>query len=157
MNACQEWTEMLVDHALGRPADAALDAHLTACPNCSQALRAWRQKAAQMDAVVQQLAAAEPRAYAPERVLAQIKRFPQRTPFYVRIAMATLVLAICLVAVLYRATKQKSVPFPAVALSTWRSPTESLLHSAGDPLLKSVPHLGKGFFETKSAGDKNDQ
>ena len=149
---------MLVDHALGQPADAALGAHLTACPNCSQALRAWRQKAAQMDAAVQELAAAEPRAYGPERILAQIERFPLRRPFYGRIAMATLMLAICLVAVLYRQTRPpKSVPFPAVALSTWRSPTESLLHSAADPLLTSVPHLGKGFFETKSAGDKNGQ
>ena len=161
MNACPEWIEMLIDHALGQlgqPADAALKAHLTVCPNCSQALDVWRQEAIQMDAAVQELAAAEPRAYGPERVLAQIKRFPQRRPFYGRIAVATLMLAICLVAVLYRATQpQKSVPFPAVALSTWRSPTQSLLHSAADPLLESVPDLGKGFFETKSAGDKNGQ
>jgi anti-sigma factor RsiW len=164
MNACPEWIEMLMDHALGRlgqPADAAVEAHLTACLNCSHALQAWRQKAAQMDAAVQQLAAVEPRAYGPERVLAQIERFPQRRPLYGRVILATLMLAICIVAVLYRPTKpEKSVPFPVVALSalsTWRSPTQSLLHSAADPLLKSVPQVGEGYFETKSAGDQNGQ
>ena len=63
-------------------------------------------------------------------------------PFYGRIALAALILIVSVAVVLYRpAAPKKSVPFPVVALSalsTWRSPTESLLHSAADPLLKRV-------------------
>ena len=157
MNACPQWREELIDHALGQSPSAALEAHLAACAGCSQALEAWRQKAAQMDAGVQQLTAAEPRSHGPERVLTQIQQLSPSRPFYGRVALAALILTVSLVVVLYRPAPPKKAPFPVMALSTWRSPTESLLHSPADPLLKSVPHLGEKFFETKSAGDKNAQ
>jgi len=158
MNACPQWGEDLIDHALGQLPGAELEAHLAACPGCSEALEAWRQKAAQMDAGVHQLTAAEPRAQGPERVLTQIQQRSPVKPFYGRIALAALMLTVSLVVVLYRPTQPKKVvPFPVMALSTWRSPTESLLHSAADPLLKRVPRLGEKFFETMPTGDKNAQ
>jgi anti-sigma factor RsiW len=157
MNACPKWKEELIDYALGRPAGASLEAHLAACTGCSQALQAWRQKAAQMDAGVQQLTAAEPAAYGPQRILTQIQQLSPSKSFYGRVALAALILTISLVVLLYRPARPKKVPFPVVALSTWRSPTEWLLHSSADPLLRSVPHLGERFFETKPAGDKNAQ
>jgi hypothetical protein len=158
MNACPRWKEELIDHALGRPPGAALEAHLALCAGCSEALDALRQKAAQMDAGVQQLTAVEPRDQGPERVLANIQQLLPGKPSYGRIALAALTLTVSLVLVLYRpARPRKVVPFPTVALSTWRSPTQSLLHSPADPLLKSVPHLGEKFFETKPAGGKNAQ
>jgi anti-sigma factor RsiW len=157
MNACPKWEEELIDHALGRPPGAALEAHLAACADCSEALQTWRQKAAQMDAGVQQLTAAEPPAYGPQRVLTQIRQLSPGKPFYGRVAVAALILTVSLIVVLYRPARPKKVPFPVMALSTWRSPTESLLHSPADPLLKSVPRLGEKFLETKPAGDKNAQ
>jgi len=158
MNACLNWREELIDHALGQSPSAALTAHLGACAGCSEALEAWRQKAAQMDAGVQQLTTAEPRAQGPERVLAQIQELSAGKPLYGRIALAVLILTVTVVAVLYRLTPAKKVvSLPVMALSGWHSPTEALLHSAADPLLKSVPHLGEKFFETKPAGDKNAQ
>ncbi len=157
MNACPQWREELIDHALGQSAGAALEAHLAACAGCSEALKAWRQKAAQMDAGVQQLTTAEPRAQAPERVLTHIQQLSPGKPLYGRAALAALILTVALFVVLYRPAPPKKVPFPVIALSTWRSPTESLLHSSADPLLKSVPQFGEKFFETKPAGDKNAQ
>ena len=155
MNACPKWRDELIGHALGRPPSAALEAHLAACAGCSQALEAWRQKAARMDAGVQQLTAAEPRAHGPERVLTQIQQLSPSRPFYGRVALAALILTVSLVVVLYRPAPPKKVPFPLMALSTWRSPTESLLHSPADSLLKSVPHLGEKLFEANPTGDKN--
>jgi len=146
-----------MEHALGQPAGAALEAHLAICAGCSEALQAWRQKAAQMDAGVQQLTAAEPAAYGPQRILAQIQQLSPSQSFYGRVALAALILTVSLVVVLYRPTRPKKVPFPVMALSTWRSPTESLLHSPADALLKSVPRLGDKFFETKAGGGKNAQ
>src|SRR5712692_6330048 len=153
MTACPEWRVALIDHALGQSANAALEAHLAACTGCSQALEAWRQKTAELDAAVQQRTAAEPRAYGPERVLAQIRQLQPSRPFSGRMALAALILAVCLVVVLYRRNQpEKHMPFPVMALSTWRSPTQSLLHSPADPLLQSVPHLGESFVEMKSRG-----
>ena len=158
MTACSEWREALIGHALGRPADAALEAHLAACTGCSEALEAWRQNAAELDAAVQQRTAAEPRTYGPERVLARIRQLPPARPFFGRIALAALILAICLVVVLYRRNRpEKHLPSSEMALSTWRSPTQSLLHSPADPLLQSVPHLGESFFDTTARGDQHAQ
>jgi hypothetical protein len=157
MNACPKWREELIDLALGQSPGRALEAHLADCAGCSQALEVWRQKAAQVDAGIQKLTAADPRAHGPERILAQIQEFAPDKPFYGRVALAALILTVSLVVVLYRPAPPKKVPFPVMALSTWRSPTESLLHSAADPLLKSVPQFGEKFFETKPAGDKNAQ
>ena len=157
MNTCPKWEEELIDHALGQSSGAGLEAHLAACAGCSQALEAWRQKAAQMDAGVQQLTAAEPLAYGPQRILTQIQQRSPGKPFYGRVALAALTLTVSLVVALYRPARPKKVPFPVIALSTWRSPTEWLLHSPADPLLKSVPRLGEQFLETKPAGDKNAQ
>ena len=161
----------MIDCALGQSPGAALQAHLATCAGCSEALAALRQQAAQMDTGIQQLTAIEPLAQGPERVLAQIQqRGPGKLfdgkPFYGRIALAALVLTASLVVVLYRPpAPEKAVPFPVAlsslsalsAVSTWRSPTESLLHSAADPLLKRVPQLGEKFFETKPTGDQNAQ
>lgn len=158
MTACSEWKEALVGHALGRPAGAALEAHLAACTGCTEALEAWRQNAAELDAAVQQRTGAKPRAYGPERVLARIQQLPPGRPFFGRVAVAALILAVGLVVVLYRRNRpEKRRPYPVMALSAWRSPTQSLLHSPADPLLQSVPHLGESFFETKSRGDQHAQ
>ncbi len=96
MNACPKWREELIDHALGGLPAAALQAHLATCAGCSEALEAWRRKAAQIDTGVQQLIAAEPRAQGPERVLTQIQRSPVK-PFYGRVALAALMLTVSLV------------------------------------------------------------
>ena len=91
------------------------------------------------------------------QIVIQIQRSPVK-PFYGRVALAALMLTVSLVVVLDRpAPPKKVVPFPVMALSTWRSPTQSLLHSAADPLLRRVPRLGEKFFETKPTGDKNAQ
>jgi hypothetical protein len=158
MTACSEWREALIDHALGQPASAALEAHLPACTGCSQALETWRQKTAELDAAVQQRSAAEPRAYGAERVLARIRQVQTARPSFGRIALAALILAVCLVVVLYRRNRpEKHLPFSEMALSAWRSPTQSLLHSPADPLLRTVPHLGESFFEMKSRGHQHAQ
>ena len=157
MTACTEWREALIEHALGRPPEAALEAYLAACPACTEILGAWREKAGQLDAVIQQLTAAEPRALGPERVLANLDPGPSGR-LYWRLAAAALVLIACFIAAIYRRSRsEQDVPPATIALAAWRSPTQSLLRSSVDPLLKEVPRLGKSFIETKSIGDKNAQ
>lgn len=156
MISCQEWKDALIDHALGESADAALEAHLAACPPCAEALRAWRERAARLDPAIRQITASEPGLYGPERILSRAALRPRR-PFYGRLAWA-LPLIVLLALAFYRlARREPSVPPPLAALSNWRSPTQSLLRSPTDPLLKDVPRLGEGFFQMKSQGVKNAQ
>ena len=155
MISCQEWKDALIDHALGQSADAALEAHLATCPPCAEALRAWRGRAAQLDPAIRQISTSEPGLYGPERILSRAALRPRR-PFFGRLAWA-LPLIVLLALAFYRlARREPDVP-PLAALSMWRSPTQSLLRSPADPLLKDVPRFGEGFFQMKSQGVKNAQ
>jgi len=156
MIACREWKDALIDHALGSPADAALNAHLAGCPACAAALREWRERAAQLDPAIRQLTAVEPEPFGPERILSRAAT-TRRQPFYTRLAWALPLIVLLVLAFFKLARKEPSVPPSLTALSTWRSPTQSLLRSPADPLLKHVPRLGEGFFPMKSQGVKNAQ
>ena len=156
MTDCQKWKDALIDHALGQPADAALEEHLAACPACAEVLRAWRERAAQMDPAIRQITTVEPGPYGPERILSRVALRPRR-PLYGRLAWV-LPLVILLALTFYKLYRpEPRAPLPLTALSTWRSPTQSLLRSPADPLLKDVPRLGEGFFQMKSQGVKNAQ
>jgi hypothetical protein len=156
MIPCQEWKDTLIDHALGQPADAALEAHLAGCSACAAALRGWRERAAQLGPAIRQLTAVEPGPFGPERILSRIA-LRHRRPFFVRLAWA-LPLVILLALTFYKLSpREPRAPLPLTALSTWRSPTQSLLRSPADPLLKDVPRLGEGYYRMKSQGVKNAQ
>jgi hypothetical protein len=156
MTDCQKWTDALIDHALGQPADAALEAHLAGCSACAAALRGWSERASQLDPAIRQLTAVEPGPYGPERILSLVALRPRR-PFYARLAWA-LPLVILLALTFYKLSRpEPRAPLPLTALSTWRSPTQSLLRSPADPLLKDVPRLGEGYYRMKSQGVKNAQ
>jgi len=147
MTPCRRWNDELMECALGRPLTQALSAHLARCEECNGALEAWRSKAREMDGVLTRLAASEPRAGGPERVLARITTAP--APAHPRLVAATVGLVV-LAGVIAVAPR----PVRTISLSTWRSPTQSLLRSPADPLLKSVPRLGDGLFEVH-AGKEN--
>jgi anti-sigma factor RsiW len=156
MTPCREWKDALIDHALGQPADAALEAHLAGCPACAAALLAWRERAAQLDPAIRQITASEPGPYGPERILARTALRPRR-PFHGRLVWAMTLIVLVALAFYKLARKEPAVNPSLTALSTWRSPTQSLLRSPADPLLKDVPRLGEGFFQMKSQGVKNAQ
>jgi predicted anti-sigma-YlaC factor YlaD len=156
MTDCQKWKDALIDHALGQSADTALEGHLAACPACADALRGWRERAAQLDPAIRQITAVEPGPFGPERILSRAALRPRRS-FYVRLAWA-LPIVILVALTFYKLSRpEPRAPLPLTALSTWRSPTQSLLRSPADPLLKDVPRLGEGFFQMKSQGVKNAQ
>lgn len=140
MTPCRAWNDELVECALGRPRTPELSAHLSRCPECSRTLEAWRARASEIDRVLTRLARPEPRPGGPERVLARIATTPP-APSYLRLVAAAFALVIAACVIVFPAR-----PVKAISLSTWRSPTQSLLRSQADPLLKSVPRLGDGLL-----------
>lgn len=174
MTSCAEWREQLADHALGLPASAALAEHLACCPNCSRALAEWRARTEEIDAGIRRVVNADPSPYLSSRVMALIHSAPfhaGRTsrwraalvPLSVLVLVATLVFVVR--ATIVRRERAAKLSSIAAEISSWRSPTESLLRSPSEPLLKTLPRLGESLFDIEvparpsgtGKGEKNAQ
>lgn len=164
MTACRDWKESLLDLALGEPPAPGLEKHLAVCPACSAALADLRARSRQLDAALPQLVrGAEPSPALRPRVLAAVEA--EAAPTLARpawagilVALAVFLLAIVSLPRLADRRTRPGVP-PKVTLSEWRSPTEALLRSPGDELLRSTPRLGETYFplETPPAGAKKNK
>jgi hypothetical protein len=141
MTPCRQWSDELVERSLGRTPTQELSAHLARCAECNGALEAWRERASEMDLVLTRLARSEPRPGGPERVLVRISTTAP-APSYLRLVTAAFALVILAYLIVFPAR-----PVKAISLVTWRSPTQSMLRSQADPLLKSVPRLGDGLLK----------
>ena len=130
MKSCSSWTDAIADCALGKAPEAELAAHLRTCPPCRNALRGSRAMAGRIDEALHRSAAVEPPMYGPERVMARMHgetdTLALRPSSWWRwTAAGTTVLAASLAIVMWL---QRPAPVADVAaLSTWRSPTQSLL------------------------------
>lgn len=139
MKPCPAWYEEIIDHALGQPMRSALKEHLGTCATCAAALDELHARAELIDSGLRGLAASEPSPSLAARVLS---RLSPPVPIWKTVtAFASLVL-IAGIAAWKSQEHQDIVSQEAVQISRWRSPTEALLRSTGDPLLKSVPKFG---------------
>lgn len=158
MSACFKWREQLLDLALGLPASPELEAHLPGCVACATALTEWRARAEQLDSSIRHLAASEPSSYLGSGVLARINSAPARVAWAEqwRVALVVLATVMGITVMVYvvrgaiqRRDRAEKVSSIAAALSNWRSPTEALLGSPADPLLRTLPRLGEPLSEIK--------
>ncbi len=158
MNSCSEFRDSLLDHALGLPRTSDVESHLAGCKACARALERWRSQVRQIDSGVRRLVAIEPSPFLVPSVLAKANASPSLAlwPRRWKVAFASLALiaVACLAGVTaHRAIEKRreaQVISIARSLSRWKSPTESLLRSPVDPLLKNLPRLGESFFEVKT-------
>lgn len=137
MMTCARWLEELIDHALDRPASAALSAHLATCAGCAAALADWRARAEQLDADVRTLLVRKPSSNLRSRVLAGIESGPvfftwawrTRTAMVGAVLIASIVLVTYDIGTLKNERAQSTATASAgAALSHWRAPTDVLLH-----------------------------
>ncbi len=156
MKACDQWREEILDHALGRPAGAALAAHLQSCPACSGALAKWCQHAGEMDAGIRRVTAAEPSPQLEARVLDRIHERPSAAAWFSGWKVAGVLLACAAAMALFFYQNQlrvqrerEQVLSAAAALSRWRSPTATLMNSSSQQWLRTAPRLGETFFDLK--------
>lgn len=158
MKPCDRWRDELADRALGACASPALAAHLAKCPACSAALAQLQARACEIDDGIRQLVASELSANAAARILAQVEsRAPQRrsSPRWKTAAAAFAALVILAVWAnetwKLRERREETVKALSAAadISNWRSPTQDLLRSPYDTLLKGPPRLGEYFYELK--------
>ncbi len=171
MTTCRRWRSRLLDAALEAGHPAALDSHLRTCSACAAALAELRSRREQLDAALAQLVCATPAPDFRARVLAGGARVstPAVPGWTGAVAGA---LAVVLAALLLPAQAERRAalaaprPAPISALSTWRSPTENLLRSPAERLLRQTPRLGEFYFSldtltpppsANSGGNDNDE
>jgi len=151
MTACREWKDRLLDVALGAPVEAKLEAHLGACPACAAAFANWRARRERLDAALHQLVrGAEPSPAFRARVLAASETVPAAGPAQPAWVGALAAVAVVLLAGMLL-DQPASPPRRVTSLSEWRSPTDWLLRTPGDELLRSTPRVGDFYFSLQPA------
>jgi hypothetical protein len=156
-NACKEWKDQLLETALTGTAPRDLEEHLRSCADCGAELKELRARRAQLDMLLPLVAqGAEPSGDFRARVLAAAER--ARDGKYARpwrvwtLAGATGVILVALVAGLTLPRKNGGMVPPselagAQKLAEWRAPSDSLLRTPGQELLKATPKLGDSYFQ----------
>jgi len=149
MTACKKQEDRLLDYALGAlPAAAAgeMETHLAACAGCAAALVEWRGRRERLDAALGTLVrGAEPPPAFRARVVAAAETAAAKR--WTQPAWAGALAAVAVVALAGALLERPAVaPRPPVSLSEWRSPTDWLLRTPGDALLRTTPRLGEFYF-----------
>lgn len=133
---------------------AELEEHLRTCTHCAEELKAVEARKAQLDALLPQIVqGSEPSADFRARVLAaaevagERKRTSRWRTWTLAGTLATA--AILVVALWYRGTTgkiQADEIARAQKLAEWRAPSDSLLATPGQELLRSTPKLGESYL-----------
>jgi hypothetical protein len=175
MSACTEWKGKILEFVVKekyaetdttsdaeRIANAGrLELHLKGCAECAALFADLRARAERVDAALPMLAdAAELREGFEARVLARIadQEMASRRVWWsgwgMRLATAGVVCGVVVGAVTWPQIKKlwQVRPAPEVSITTWRSPTESLLRTPGRELLERGPKVGDVYLPLDTGG-----
>ena len=151
MKGCSSWTDASIDCALGKAPEPDLAAHLATCPQCQNAVRENRARAARIDEALHRGAAVEPPLYGPERVMARIRGRADTRGWRTWAAAGSAMAALMIAIVLW--VRRPAPEADVTALFTWRSPTGALLRPPVAAAWTTTPRLGEGFFKMKTTGE----
>ena len=164
-NACEKWKDPLREAALTGTTAKELEEHLRGCAKCSAELDEVRARAARLDALLPLVAqGAEPSADFRARVLAAAAAASERKgarPWRVwTLAGATAAFVLLMIgATMYRRAAQ-TIPAEELAavqrLAEWRSPSDGLLMTPGQEILKTMPRLGKSYLNVPVKTDEEE-
>ena len=165
-NACKEWKDQLLETALTGTAPRDLEEHLQSCAGCGAELKELRARRKRLDALLPMTArGAEPSPDFRARVLAAAESASEgkhARPWRVwTLAGATAVIVVALVAGLTLPRKNGGMVPPnelagAQKLAEWRAPSDSLLRTPGQELLKNTPKLGNSYLQLPVKTDEEE-
>jgi len=165
-SACEKWKDPLREAALTGATAKDLEEHLRSCAKCSAELDEVRARAARLDALLPLVTqGAEPSANFRARVLAAAGAAGEgkrARPWRVwTLAGATAVVAVILMlaATLQRRTA-RMIPRDELAaaqkLAEWRAPSDGLLVTPGQEILRSMPRLGESYLNVPVKTDEEE-
>ncbi len=155
-NACEKWKDQLREAALTGASTPELEEHLQTCANCSAELRELEARRARLDALLPRVVqGAQASADFRARVLAAAeaagkrKRMPRWQAWTLAGAAATAAIVLVVGGVRHRGTTGKIRPdelATAQKLAEWRAPSDSLLATPGQEILRTTPKLGESYL-----------
>jgi hypothetical protein len=163
---CEKWKDQLLEAALAGATTKDLEEHLRSCAKCSSELDEIRARAARLDALLPLVArGAEPSADFRARVLvaAEAAREGKRArPWRVwTLAGAAAMVAVALmIGVALQRRTARMIPGDELAaaqkLAEWRAPSDGLLATPGQEILRSVPRLGESYLNVAVKTDEEE-
>jgi hypothetical protein len=165
-NACENWKDSLREAALTGTTAKDLEEHLRSCAKCSAELDEVRARAARLDALLPLVVqGAEPSADFRSRVLATAEATGEGKrgrPWKAwTLAGATVVVvALLVVGVALLRRNGPAIPAGEVAaaqkLAEWRAPSDGLLRTPGQEILKGMPRLGQSYLHVPVKTDEEE-
>ena len=163
-NACESWKDQLLEAALTGSLTAGLEEHLRTCTICSEELENVRARKARLDTLLPLVAqGSEPSANFRERVLAAAAREGKRAwPWRVwTLAGATaVVVMVLMIAVALQRRTARMIPEDELAaaqkLAEWRAPSDGLLVTPGQEILRTMPKLGESYLNVPVKTDEEE-
>ena len=151
-NACGKWKDQVLEAALtgARPKD--LELHLRNCSGCAAELQELEAIRARQDTLLPLLArGSQPSPNFRARVLAAAEAAsePRRAPRWRVWALVGATVAAVTVFMVQRGTVRKAEEEElagAQKLAEWRAPSDSLLKTPGQEILKTTPKLGESYL-----------
>jgi hypothetical protein len=154
-DACKKWKDQLLEAALTGGVSVELAEHLQTCVHCAEERNALEARRMHLEALLSQtVQSAGPSADFRARVLAaaeatgkhrRIARWQAWT-----LAAAGAATAAALVVMGWNRGSRREIPPEELAaaqkLAEWRAPSDSLLKTPGQEILKTIPKLGGSYL-----------
>jgi hypothetical protein len=155
-NACEKWKEPLRDAALTGTAAKDLEEHLSGCAKCSAELEEVRARAARLDALLPLVVqSAEPSVDFRARVLAATEakgegKRGRPWRLWTLAGVAAVVVVVLMISVTWQRRTVGMIPVDeltgAQKLAEWRAPSDGLLVTPGQEMLRKMPRLGESYL-----------
>ena len=163
--ACEKWKDQLLEAALLGATSRNFEEHLRSCAICSSELDAVRARKVRLDELLPLVArGSEPSPDFRARVLVAApaaregKRARQWRAWTLAGATAAIVV-LMIGAAIFRRTGQ-TIPADELAavqkLSEWRAPSDSLLVTPGQDILRTMPKLGESYLSVPLKTDEEE-
>jgi anti-sigma factor RsiW len=159
--ACEKWKDQLLEATVTESVGEDLAEHLRTCADCAAELKTLEARRARLDALLPLVArGSEPSTDFRARVLAAAEGGGINPPLQRRWRMWTLAGATATAAIVlvlgawwYRGTARKMQTeelATAQKLAEWRAPSDSLLATPGQEILRTTPKLGESYLNVPS-------
>jgi len=165
-NACEIWKDQLLEAALTGSLTAGLEEHLRTCTICSEELGNIRARKARLDTLLPFVAQrSEPSANFRAQVLAAAgaaREGKRARPWRVwTLAGATAVVVVVLmIGVTLQRRTARMIPENELAaaqkLAEWRAPSDGLLVTPGQEILRTMPRLGESYLDVPVKTDEEE-
>jgi len=164
-DACEKWKDQLLEAALTGAKAKDFEEHLQACAACSRELDTIRERRKRMEELLPLVArGAEPSVGFHARVLAATEASNgerRRRPWRAwTLAGATAAIAMLLIATaVYRKTEPRIPEHDLAAvqkLAEWRAPSDALLVTPGQEILRTMPRLGESYLNVPVKTDEEE-